>query len=103
MRHSERNVSMFKRQSHRAPTVRGRMPVLAIVSLGLLLFQTAYLFGQVSTADIVGTVTDPAGAVISGATVTVENLDTGDKRTIPTNAAGDFLFTLLPSGRYTVT
>jgi hypothetical protein len=60
------------------------------------------LFAQVSTADIVGTVTDQAGAVIADASVTVENVDTREKRATATGGSGDFVFNLLQPGRYTV-
>jgi hypothetical protein len=57
---------------------------------------------QVSTADVVGTVTDQGGAVITNANVTVENADTRDRRSTTTNASGEFVFNLLQPGRYTV-
>ena len=41
-----------------------------------------------NSADIRGTVTDPGGAVISGATVTVKDLDKGTERTFTTDNAG---------------
>jgi hypothetical protein len=58
---------------------------------------------QLSTADIIGTVTDASGAVISKAAVTLVNLDTHDQRVDTTNDSGDYQFTLLPPGRYSVT
>jgi hypothetical protein len=58
---------------------------------------------QLSTADIVGTVTDATGAVVSKATVTIVNLDTHDQRVATSNDSGDFHFTLLPAGHYSVT
>src|SRR5882757_9357500 len=57
---------------------------------------------QVTTADIVGRVTDSSGAVLPGVTVTVENIGTHETRVAPTNATGDYAFNLLPIGRYTV-
>src|SRR6476660_9266550 len=59
-------------------------------------------FAQVTTADIIGRVTDASGAVLPGVTVTVENLGTHETRVAPTEASGDYAFTLLPIGRYTV-
>ncbi len=59
-------------------------------------------FAQVTTADIVGRVTDASGAVLPGVTVTVENLGTHETRVSPTSASGDYAFNLLPIGRYTV-
>ena len=58
---------------------------------------------QVTTADIVGTVTDATGAVIPNAQVTVVNLDTHETRTDTASGSGDYQFTLLPVGRYSIT
>ena len=74
-----------------------------IVLLALLIFSSRGALAQLSTADIVGTVTDATGAVISKATVTLVNLDTHDQRVANTNDSGDFQFPLLPVGHYSVT
>ena len=75
-----------------------------IVWLALvLLLGTNIVLAQLTTADILGTVTDPAGAVVANATVSVQNLATREKRTTQTSASGDFVFNLLPPGQYTVT
>ncbi|WP_255483922.1 TonB-dependent receptor [Granulicella sp. 5B5] len=58
---------------------------------------------QLSTADIVGTVTDPTGALVPNAKVTLQNVDTHEQRNAVSNSTGDYLFTLLPVGRYIVT
>ena len=58
---------------------------------------------QVTSADIVGTVADSTGAIIPNAPVVLLNLDTKSKRTDTTNSSGDFQFTLLPIGHYSVT
>lgn len=57
---------------------------------------------QLTTADIVGRVTDSGGGILPGATVTIENVGTHDVRTAPTSGSGDYVFTLLPIGTYTV-
>lgn len=54
------------------------------------------------TAEIVGRVTDAGGAVLPGATVTIQNVGTNDTRSTVTGATGDFGFTLLPIGTYSV-
>lgn len=51
---------------------------------------------------IQGTVTDTAGAAIAGADVTVKSADTGLTRTGKTDDAGNFLFSELPLGTYSV-
>lgn len=60
-------------------------------------------FAQATTGEITGRVTDPAGSVAPGATITAQNQDTGLTRTAVTNASGEYTLTLLPPGRYTVT
>src|SRR5579859_913924 len=58
---------------------------------------------QVNTADILGTVTDAGGAVIPNVKVTVVNTATNDTKTAITNATGDYIFNLMPSGQYMIT
>lgn len=53
-----------------------------------------------TTGTIYGTITDPTGAAIIGATVTVTKLETNLTRTATTDAEGAYKFTLLPVGRY---
>jgi Carboxypeptidase regulatory-like domain/TonB-dependent Receptor Plug Domain len=59
---------------------------------------------QELAATLTGTVTDPSGAVVAGATVVVHNEDTGmGIRSVTTSNTGNFNITNLPAGRYTVT
>jgi Carboxypeptidase regulatory-like domain len=55
-----------------------------------------------STGALAGTVTDPSGGVIAGATVTVTNLATGQTRTASTNSSGSYQLSLLPPSNYSV-
>src|SRR6185437_7412961 len=55
------------------------------------------------TGSIQGTVTDPTGAVVAGATVTAVNNATGAETTRQTTSAGFFALPLLPAGEYNVT
>ena len=73
-----------------------------LIGLLLLLFGTG-LHGQQTTADILGTVTDSSGAVLPGVKITVHNLDTGADYTGVSDRVGEYLVTLLPVGRYSVT
>ncbi len=59
-------------------------------------------FAQVS-ASISGRVTDPSGAIVSGAMVTVKSLETDATRTVPTNDSGDYTVFGLPLGPQEVT
>ena len=74
--------------------------VLAALAVVLTLHTAAS--AQVTTADIVGRVTDASGAVLPGVTVTVENVGTHEIRVSPTGASGDYTFNVLPIGRYAV-
>jgi hypothetical protein len=58
---------------------------------------------QITSGTIQGTVTDPSGAVVPGASVEVKNLQTNLTRNYTTDADGRFVGLLLPPGRYTVT
>src|SRR5579872_2358180 len=64
-----------------------------VLGLGSALAQTV-------TGSITGEVTDPSGAVVSGATVTAENTATGVKTTGKTNAVGVYNIRFLPIGTY---
>ena len=57
---------------------------------------------SLTTGDIAGVVTDPSGAVVPGATVTLTSLDTGSTQSNTTNQNGGYRFSLLKPGRYTV-
>jgi hypothetical protein len=72
-------------------------------ALILFLMAAGSASAQLTSADIVGTVTDSTGAVVPGAAVTIVNADTHETRNTTSNATGDFQVTLLPVGRYTVT
>ena len=58
---------------------------------------------QVTTADVVGTVSDPSGAALPKVTITITNAGTHDTRTTQSDSAGQYTFTLLPSGQYKLT
>ena len=60
------------------------------------------LAAQTATGVISGTVVDPQGGVVPGATATVINEANSDSRVSVTDARGDFQVTALPPGRYTV-
>src|SRR5438093_5277415 len=72
------------------------------VLLWLLLFSSS-LLAQTFRGTILGTVTDPQGAVVAGAKITVHNVDTGLERTTQTSADGSYSLPELPIGTYTVT
>ena len=69
----------------------------------LLILIPGSLIAQTFRGTILGTVTDPQGAVVAGAKVTVRNVDTGLERTSQTSADGSYAIPELPIGTYTVT
>lgn len=58
---------------------------------------------QVTTADIVGTVTDPSGAAVVTGNATATNVATGLAKQVALTSTGGFTFTLLQVGSYKVT
>lgn len=72
--------------------------------LSLLLCFTAIAFGQKNSGNIEGTVTDPNGAVVAGATVRAKATGTtaGYDQTTTTNGEGYYQFSQVPVGTYTV-
>src|SRR6266542_4423447 len=72
-------------------------------SLVCLLLFSASLVAQTFRGTILGTVTDPGGAVVAGAKVTAHNVNTGLDRTTATSGDGSYSIPELPIGTYTVT
>ena len=71
-------------------------------SLSLLL-TGGVVQAQIATASLNGTVTDPSGALIPGATVSLKNVATNVERTTTTNNAGQYVLVNVNPGRYTLT
>jgi Carboxypeptidase regulatory-like domain/TonB-dependent Receptor Plug Domain len=70
----------------------------------VLMSMSAIGAAQELQATLTGTVSDPSGALVAGATVVVHNEDSGaDVRSVATSSSGNFNITNLPAGRYTVT
>lgn len=68
----------------------------------LTLICTAVSFGQAETGRLQGKVTDPSGAAVANATVTVTNTDTNHPENVTTNDDGEYLAAALPRGHYRV-
>ena len=78
-------------------------PPRAICRL-LILFVTlaTSVPAQVNTASLTGMVTDPQGAAVANATVTVKNRATNAEATTTTDSSGFYTFASLPVGTYTL-
>ena len=57
---------------------------------------------QATTAELVGTVQDPSGAIVPGATITANNIATNVAHTTRSEKSGDYILTQLPPGDYTL-
>src|SRR5215813_7978667 len=72
-----------------------------LLALSLALY-SAYAWPQTEVATVFGTVSDPSGAVIAGAQVTILNQSTGLKRDSSTDSTGQYHIAGLPIGNYSV-
>jgi hypothetical protein len=70
------------------------------IAFALLLSQSVY---AQSTGSLSGTIGDPNGAVVQGASVTVKNISTNLTRNTVSNEEGRWTLSLLPVGTYSVT
>ena len=57
-------------------------------------------YGQVGTAELSGTISDPSGAAVANAKVTAVNTATNFERATTTNNNGNYIIQLLPPGDY---
>lgn len=79
-----------------------RMLWSLIVSLGMIVFASASLFGQSTYGSVAGSVKDPSGASVTDANVTLTNLGTSEKRSQSSGADGLFTFVNLFAGQYRI-
>jgi hypothetical protein len=68
-----------------------------------LSISTTATFAQNATTSLRGIVTDPTGAVVSGATVTLLESATGQMLNTTSKASGEYSLTQIPPAKYTVT
>jgi hypothetical protein len=76
---------------------------LSVVGSLLLVCLSLPSLAQTITGTISGDVTDTSGAVVAGATITIQNLGTNEKRTATTTRNGSFELPDLAIGKYKVT
>src|SRR5438105_2895489 len=99
--HRSRFISVLNRTMEEDKMFRRHLG-FGVFILGLLLAGTAG-YAQVVTGTISGRVTDSTGAVVPGATVQVQNVETGFSRDVQTDAAGRYETRNLPVGSYSIT
>ncbi len=76
---------------------RRAMPLLV-----LCLTLAGSALSQTSSTSLQGTVTDPSGSAVAGATVSLVNPESKAERTVVSGAQGEYRFLLLPPGTYTL-
>ena len=57
---------------------------------------------QISTGDILGNINDPSGAALPGAAIVLTNTQTQERHTITSDQAGEYVFTQLQPGQYSI-
>src|SRR5712692_930699 len=75
----------------------------SVLLASVLLALATPLWAQKDAGAIVGLVRDPSGAVVTGAKVTVEDVDRGIQLTLSTNNEGEYVASPLRIGRYSLT
>src|SRR6266851_3625884 len=68
----------------------------------LLAFLCVCAVGQTLTGTLVGTITDVSGGSVANAKITVTETNTNVRRSGQTNESGNYIFSNLPPGVYTV-
>lgn len=79
------------------------MRFLSVFTMLVIFGISIFAQSQSTTGLIQGNVTDQNGAAVSGASITVRNINTGFERTVTSNSDGFFTAPLLPLGTYRVT
>jgi len=83
--------------------MKARRSIVTMLGLMLLLaFASSTSWAQFNS-QINGTITDPSGAVVPDATVTVTNIATGVSRATQTSSSGTYIISSLPDGTFDVT
>src|SRR5580658_3759233 len=80
--------------------LRMQLLALALLSIVFAACMPSLMAQSAGTSALSGVVTDPSGAAIPNATVTIASNATGQSRTASTGADGSYRFTLLPPGNY---
>ncbi len=77
--------------------------LVSIAVLATCLLACPLVAQNIATAQLSGTVHDPTGAVIPGATITISDTSKGFSRTTTSDGQGNYQLLLLPPGTYTIT
>ncbi|HVB85585.1 MAG TPA: carboxypeptidase-like regulatory domain-containing protein, partial [Candidatus Dormibacteraeota bacterium] len=83
-------------------SVWSRFAMIILGATVTTLLTCAPAFSQINFGRILGRVTDPSGASVAGATVTVTNTGTNVSRTLTTDTSGAYVAAALNPGTYSV-
>jgi len=78
-------------------------PRHAVLTVSLVLCFATAVFGQRTTGDLEGKVTDPNGAVVPNVSITLTGVTVGFKRTVQSDEEGQFRIQQVPIGTYKIT
>ncbi len=78
-------------------------PRHTIITMSLVLCFATAVFGQRTTGDLEGKITDPNGAVVPMVSVTLTGITVGFNRTVQSNQEGEFRIQQVPIGTYKIT
>src|SRR6202048_3434902 len=81
---------------------KSRFGRASLFSCFFILLFTIQAMAQLSTASLNGVVRDPSGAVVAKATISLRAVDTGVVHATVSNNSGEYVFTSLTPGKYTV-
>jgi hypothetical protein len=79
-----------------------KSPTSAVLLLALLLIPASRSYAQAVFGSIVGTVTDPSGAIVPNATIVVTDVSKGTTQTVQSNSSGNYSVSRLIPDTYTV-
>jgi hypothetical protein len=80
--------------------VEARDPAVTLLAIFVSILVSVGVFAQSGTSTINGTVVDPQGNAVAGATVTLSNAETSFTRNQTSNDSGAYTFSALPPGTY---
>jgi hypothetical protein len=96
------NQRRLQATSFKSLCIGGNVKSRSFLVIILVFCLAGWALAQSDTARLIGTITDPSGAVIPNATVTVTDTGTGRPVTVTTGTSGDYVINALPVGKYHV-
>src|SRR5436189_6316558 len=98
-----RSLQIVKEKNMRVFSPRKSLKLLSLITAMLFCAVANSAQSQAAGADLTGSVSDPSGAAIAGATVQASGIDTGISRNVTTSSGGNSQIIGLPPGEIEVT